>query len=247
MWSASRHVFASRKFPVGRHRAGPLGSRSGVAALEFALILPVLVSMIAGLFDLTTGYIASLRVNYCAQAIDQIATAEAAGSTTTNTLNLSQVSAAASAAYAYLPNLLSASPPTFGIVVTSIVMTPTVVGCTTGCTYTPHVAWSGTFKGTSGTKRPCDTVQGTSVITQTTDSSTPSPTTLPSDVYSAASLLVVDVTYTFTPTFSNFITSSFTMRQSAYFAPRTGLVNSYIRYVYVSPDSTTLCSGYPSA
>jgi hypothetical protein len=85
------------------------------------------------------------------------------------------------------------------------------------------------------------------VITQTTDSSTPSPTTLPSDVYSAASLLVVDVTYTFTPTFSNFITSSFTMRQSAYFAPRTGLVNSYIRYVYVSPDSTTLCSGYPSA
>jgi Flp pilus assembly protein TadG len=232
---------------TGRCRAGLLGSRSGVAAIEFALVLPVVVSMLAGLFDVTNGYIASLRVNYCAQAIDQIATAEAAGSTTANTLNLLQVSTAASAVYGYLPNLLSASPPVFGAVISSIAMTPTVTGCTSGCTYTAHVAWSGNYLGTLGTLRPCDIAQGVSVITATTNTQAPSPTTLPSSVYSAAPLLVVDITYQFTPTFFSFITSSFTISQSAYFAPRTSLANNWIQYVYVAPDSTTLCNGYPSA
>ena len=230
-----------------RTRVGLLGARRGVAGLEFALLAPVLVTFLTGLFDVTTAYIAWERVDLCAQAIDQIATTEAAGSTTANTLNLSQTSSAASAAYAYLPNILTATPPAFGVTISSIAMTPTVSGCTSSCTYTAHVAWSGNYQGTSGTKRPCDVTQGSSVITQTTDGSTPSATTLPSDVYSAAPLLVVDISYTFTPMFFNYITSGFTMRQSAYFAPRTGITNGWIQYVYSAPDSTTLCTGYPSA
>jgi Flp pilus assembly protein TadG len=235
------------KLLTGRRRAGLLGARQGVAGLEFALILPVFISMVTGFFDISNGYVASLRVNLCAQAIDQIATAEAAGSTTANTINMLQISAAASAAYAYLPNLSSASPPAFGVTVSAVAMTPTVSGCTSGCTYTAHVAWSGNYQGTLGTLRPCDTVQGTSVITETTDTVTPSATTLPSDDYSAASLMVVDVTYTYTPTFFSFLTSSFQIHQSAYFAPRTGITDKWIQYVFVAPDSTTLCPGYPSA
>ena len=235
------------RFLTCRRRAGFFWARQGVAALEFALIFPVIVTMLTGFFDISNGYIASLRVNLCAQAIDQIATAEAAGSTTTNTINLSQISAAASAAYAYLPNLSSASSPAFAVTISAVAMTPTVSGCTSGCTYTAHVAWSGNYGGTLGTLRPCDTVQGSSVITQTTDTGTQSATTLPSDDYSAASLLVVDVTYTYTPTFFSFITSSITIRQSAYFAPRTGIADKPIQYVFAAPDSTTLCPGYPSA
>ncbi len=237
-----RYTAGTRRRPTGL-----LGARRGVAAIEFALIAPVLVTMLAGIYDIGNGYIATLRVSMCAQAIDQIATAEAAGSTTANTLNLSQVTAAASAAYAYLPGLTSGSPPIFGVVISSVAMTPTISGCTSGCTYTAHVAWSGSYQGTSGTLRPCDTVRGTSVITQSTDTATPSATTLPSDVYSAASVLVVDVTYRYTPLFFSFIGSSITIRQSAYFAPRTGLQNAWIQYVYTASDSTTLCSGYPSA
>jgi Flp pilus assembly protein TadG len=243
----SDRLLIAYKHLTGRRRAGVLGSRSGVAAIEFALVLPVVVTMLAALFDVTNGYIASLRVNYCAQAIDQITTAEAAGSVTANTLNLLQVSTAASAVYGYLPNLLSASPPNFGTVISSVAMTPTVTGCTSSCTYTAHVAWSGNYLGSLGTLRPCDTTQGVSVITATTNTQTPTPTTLPSSVYSAAPLLVVDITYTFTPTFFSFITSSFTISQAAYFAPRTGLANNWIQYVYVAPDSTVLCTGYPSA
>ena len=66
------------------------------------------------------------------------------------------------------------------------------------------------------------------------------------DVYSPAPLLVVDITYTFKPLFYRFVTD-ITMRQSAYFSPRAGLSNNWIQYIYVAPDSTTLCAGYPSA
>jgi Flp pilus assembly protein TadG len=236
----SAHILiGSRRSILGR-------SGRGVAGIEFALLAPVLISMLAGLYDLTTAYIAWERLNLSVQAIDQIATSQAANSTTTNTLTHAQTTAAASGVYAYLPNILTASAPSFGVSLSSIVMTPTVSGCTTNCTYTAHVAWSGVFQGTAGVRRPCDAVRGTSVITQTADTAPPSPDTLPTDVYSPASLLVVDVTYTFKPMFYNFI-SSFTMKQSAYFSPRSGLSNDWIQYVYVAPDSTTICPGYPSA
>ena len=221
-------------------------ARQGLAGLEFALLAPVLVSMLAGLYDLTSAYISWERVNLCAQSIDQIATSVAAGNSQTNTLTLVQAQTAASAAYAYLPGILGASPPAFGVTISSVVMTPTVAGCTTGCIYTAHVAWSGVYQG-SGTKRPCDATLGTAAITQTADTASPSPTTLPADVYSAASLLVVDVTYTFQPVFYRYLTSNFTMLQSAYFPPRSGLTDSWIEYFPGTSDSTTLCSGYPAA
>jgi len=222
-------------------------SRNGLAGIEFALIAPVLLSMLAGVYDLTTAYIAWERVNLCAQAIDQVATAQAANSIATNTLTKAQTSAAASSAYAYLPGVLTPSATPFGVTVSSIVMTPVVPGCSGNtCLYTPHVAWSGVFQGAAGSRRPCDVVQGVSVITQVADTASPSATTLPADVYSPAPLLVIDVTYTFKPLFYSFV-SDITMRQSAYFSPRTGLSNNWIQYVFTAPDSTTLCAGYPSA
>jgi Flp pilus assembly protein TadG len=236
-----------RHFPARSGSVGLLRSRGGLAGLEFALLAPVLVTMLAGLYDLTLAYIAYERVNLCAQTIGQIATIQAAGSTATNTLSLSQATASASAAYAYLPKLLNASPPAFGVTISSVVMTPTVSGCSSGCTYTAHVAWSGIYEGAAGLKRPCDTTQGASVITQSSDTAATSPTTLPSDVYSAAPLVVVDVTYQFTPLFFKFITSSFTIVKSAYLPPRSGITNNWLQYVFAAPDSTTLCPGYPSA
>ncbi len=43
---------------ASRGRSGLLRSREGLAALEFALIAPLLVTMVAGLYDLTTAFIA---------------------------------------------------------------------------------------------------------------------------------------------------------------------------------------------
>jgi Flp pilus assembly protein TadG len=224
-----------------------LRSREGVAALEFALIAPVMLAMLAGLYDLTTAFMAWRRVTAAALAIGKIATGEAAStSADTNTLSSTQTLAAASAVYPYLPSLLQPSPPAFGVTISSIVMTPTVAGCTTSCTYTPHVAWSGVFAGT-GQVRPCDAVQGTSVISSASDTASPSSTTLPVHIYSAAPLLVVDVNYTFEPLFFQFVTST-VMRQSAYLSPRTGTTSAWTKYSPAGAgDTTGLCAGYPAA
>ena len=154
--------------------------------------------------------------------------------------------AAASAVYPYLPSLMQPSPPAFGVTISSIVMTPTVSGCTSDCTYTAHVAWSGVFEGT-GQVRPCDTVQGTSVLNSVADTANPSPSTLPVDIYSAAPLLVVDVTYTFQPLFFTFITGNVVMAQSSYLSPRMGLTTAWVQYFPGSNDTTGLCAGYPAA
>jgi Flp pilus assembly protein TadG len=228
------------------HRGGLLRSRNGVAALEFALLAPVLFVMVAGMFDLTRGYIAWKRVATSAQAIAEISTSEAATLLGTNQLNQSQATTAATAIFAFLPDTLSAVPSTFGVTISSVVMQPTVTGCTSGCTYAPHVAWSGVYEG-SGTMRPCDARPGVSAMSFVADNANPSPTTLPTDLQGIAPLLVVDVNYTFQPLFFMFITGNISMNQSAYFSPRTGTITNWVQYYPGSPDSTSLCPNYPAA
>jgi Flp pilus assembly protein TadG len=216
--------------------------RRALAAIEFALIAPVLVLMAFGSYDIVQGFITYTRVNYAAQAIGQIATSMAVAGTNLNQLNDTQALAATSAVYALLPALNSANPPAFSVVLSSIAMTPTVSGCTSNCTYTAHVAWSSVFQG-SGTARPCDTTQGVSVITSVPDTASPSPTTLPVDAYSSSPLLVADVTYTFQPVFLIAIQTSITMTSSAYFSPRTGGPANWVQFTDTTP--AIQCPGYP--
>ncbi|MBE7159080.1 MAG: pilus assembly protein, partial [Rhodospirillales bacterium] len=176
-------------------------AQDGLAAVEFGLILPVMVTMLAGLYDTSYAFIAWQRVNLAANAIDQIATTAAANAIATNTLTQAQAIAASTAAHAYLPGILTGAVSDFGVTISSVAMTPTVSGCTSNCTYTAHVAWSGTYAGTAGQQRSCDAQAGQSALTRVPDSSPASATTLPADVYSAAPLLVVDVKYTYRPVF----------------------------------------------
>jgi Flp pilus assembly protein TadG len=216
--------------------------RRALAALEFALIAPVLVLMAFGSYDIVQGFIAYTRVNYAAQAVAQIATSLAVAGTNLNQLNDTQALAATSAVYALLPALSGPHPPAFSVVLSSIAMTPTVSGCTSNCTYTAHVAWSSVFQG-SGTPRPCDTTQGVSVITAVSDSVSPLPTTLPVDAYSSSPLLVADVTYTFQPLFLIAIQSSITMTSTAYFSLRTGGPSNWVQFTDTTP--AIQCPGYP--
>ena len=222
-------------------------ARAGVAAIEFGLLAPVVVVMLAGLYDITQAFIAWERVTLAAQAIDQIATTIAATPPNNNFLTLAQATTASTAVYAYLPNLLWQSPPAYSVTISSIAMVPLASGgasCTGPTTCAAQVAWSGTFVGTTGTtqQRQC----GLGVIIQSTDTAAPSPTSLPANVYSPSSLLVVDVTYQFTPTFFRFLTGGFTIAESAYYPPRIGLQTDYITYTYVAPDATTVCTPAPA-
>jgi Flp pilus assembly protein TadG len=238
----SRSALRGRLSKLGR--AGLIRSRGGLAAVEFALVAPVLVTLCAGLYDLTSAFLAWQRVNMAALEIAQITTYEAAANNNANMniLNIAETQTATSAIYAYLPDTLTAPTASFGVVVTSVVVTLQNPACTSSCSYIPNVAWSGRFQGGAGTMRVC----GASALGWVADIVASSPTTLPTDLQQPQPLVVVDVYYTFKPMFFTFITGNIVMMRSAYFSPRTGLPSDWVQYYWAGlPDLTVQCPGYP--
>jgi Flp pilus assembly protein TadG len=210
-------------------------STHAVAAVEFALIAPVLVIFMLGLFDLSNGITTWWHLTEAAHAVAQIATVSAAQPDQSNQITATQVNTAATAAYPLVPQLATASSAIFGVTLTSVVFTAgTGANCANG--YCANVAWSMTPQGTAPS-RSCGTLQPVA------DATAPSKTTLPSDAFSAAPLLVVDVFYKFTPLFTRFITSSISMMRTAYLSPRTG-TNSQWTTLVNPPSTTVLCPGY---
>jgi hypothetical protein len=93
-------------------------------------------------------------------------------------------------------------------------------------TYTPTVTWS-TGARTCGL-----------TMTAAPDTNTYNPATMPTDVFGPGSLIVVDVTYTFTPTFGAAFLPTIPIERSAYMAPRN--------VAFVESQSTSLappCAG----
>jgi hypothetical protein len=97
------------------------------------------------------------------------------------------------------------------LTLSSVVFTPTIPGCTSGCTYVASVAWSlGTISARSCSIPPI----------ATSDTSLPSYTTLPQDVFTAGSVIVADVVYPFVPLLATRFMPSITLRRSVYLQPR---------------------------
>ncbi len=211
--------------------------RRGIAVVEFALVTPVMFLIPVGMIDLTNGFTAQRRVSEAALAVGQIATGLAAQPNTTNSLTTAQAQSAASAIFASLPTLLGAPANTFSVTLTSVVMTPTVAGCTSACTYRANVAWSHVLYGSATTARACGQ------LTSAAAGTAPSASQLPADAFTAAPLLVVDVRFTFTPLFFTFVKNSISMSALTYLPPRTGTNTQWVRYVDSSPASH-LCPGY---
>ena len=136
-------------------------------------------------------------------------------------------------AIATFPDVLSVANNTgaywwvlLNVQMTSIKFTATPTGCTTSCTYKPAVVW-GTGARTCGL-----------TINPVADTNTYNPASLPKDVFGPGSLIVVDVFYSFTPTFGAAYLPSIPIERSAYMAPRNVSV--------VESKATTMappCSG----
>ncbi len=61
---------------------------------------------------------------------------------------------------------------------------------------------------------------GVAPVPAASDKAEPSLTTLPPDVFTSGSLIVIDLAYTFTPVFGSAFFPSVTLRRSAYVQPR---------------------------
>lgn len=198
--------------------------RVGTSALEFALLAPALVAIALSLYDVTNAAITWWQLASAAQAIDLIATSLAATPTLTNVLTASDAVTASTAIYAVRPSLIPATATQqFGVTLTSVVLVPTPSGCTSGCSYRADVAWSASLQG-NAPARPCGT------LAAAPDGAPASPTTLPVDAFSPSPILIADVMYQFTPLLTTPFGGTFTMREAAYLAPRTGANAAWVRY-----------------
>jgi Flp pilus assembly protein TadG len=218
---------------------------SGVVALEFALLAPVVLIMLIGSFDVTRGLIAANRLSNAAQQVVEIATATAgqasyaaSGTIPAHTMNVltdSDVYNATTAPFAVLPDLASrvpvgnvASPPmnistSFSITLSGVTFSGTPAGCTTNCTAytTATVAWSVANSLGSPIKRMCGS------IGQSQDTDPPALNTMPKGTYGPVTVLVADLSYTYTPLFSGYVIGPITLNRTAYLSARTGNTLQY--------------------
>lgn len=210
--------------------------RRAVAALEFALLAPVLIVVGLSLLDVTNAVTTWWRLAAAADAIGRIATTYAATDNNSNSLSTSQAATASTAVFAVIPSLATAPLSRFGVTLSSIVMTPTSKSCSGNCTYVANTAWSLVLQGT-GAARPCGT------LAAVPDTQPPSPGTLPVDSFTAAPMLVVDVVYTFTPLFSTLFGAGPRFVEAAYLPARTGGNANWVRLTGANAASAQ-CPGY---
>jgi Flp pilus assembly protein TadG len=163
------------------------GDARGIAAVEFALVLPLLLLMLFGSYDVSRMVMANQKVGVAAGTVAELVAAQPTG-TPQPQANITAMVAAGTVAMA--PFAASATTVT----VSAIDLT-TVKG--TCCTAT--VNWSVTQ---GGTLRPCNTV-----FTQTTLDAAPSLTSVPAALASPpasvqalvpeTAIIVTDVTFSY--------------------------------------------------
>lgn len=198
------------------------GSTLGVAAVEFALVFPFLI-LIMGAFVEIFRYVQVSReiTSYASAAATMLAT------NTTGTIAYTDLHYAADAAMIMAPQILADSfskgvswSQDISISMAGISFTPTVTGCTSGCTYKANVNWTGSQEA-----RACG-----STLTAVADSSAPTASSLPTDLFNAVTTpsgtsaplfeVVVDVSYSWSPILFSKFFHTIAISRSAFFAPR---------------------------
>jgi Flp pilus assembly protein TadG len=215
--------------------------RRAASTVEFAFLVPVVLLLLLMGFDTGRYVLATQRIQEVANSVAEMLSQTGIASTppaTTPTgagyVQDSDLHYYYDSAMATYPDVLAVANNTgnywwqlLTVQMTSIYFNASPANCVSpNCTYTPEVVW------TTGT-RSCGLT-----ITAASDTSGYNPATLPTDVFGPGSLIVVDVFYTFTPTFGAAYLPSIPIERSAYMAPRNVSV--------VESQSTSMappCSG----
>ncbi|MET0258185.1 MAG: TadE family protein [Methylobacterium sp.] len=197
-----------------------------MAAIEFAVIMPVLITIMLGGIQLVTYTNASRRVDLVVRSISEmLSQAVPPANSSTATVNAVDLHFAYDSAMVTFPYLLTDAKARGiawwqGIVINfaSIKFTPTLAICPASGDQSPcklaSVVWTSTGVN-SANYRPC-------VIPQlpADDTSAPSPATLPRSVFGSSSIIVVDVVFTFRPSFGAGIVPPIRIARTAYIQPR---------------------------
>lgn len=191
-------------------------ARGAVAGIEFALILPLLLALLAGLVDLSLAFITARRLSVAASDVALMASTMAVQSSNLNALSGTQAWRATTAPFAVFPawRAVGKSSKAFSITLSAVEFAATPAGCTTQCaSRVANTRWSVGNATGQVVLRPCG---GLAMAASGSDSMT----TLPAGVFGTTSLLVGDVSTVFVPLFTSVFVGPVTLLRSAYVPPR---------------------------
>jgi Flp pilus assembly protein TadG len=212
--------------------------KDGVAAVEFALLLPLMLVLYIGTAELTTGLMANRKMTLVARAVSDLIAQENAdtGIDSTSLQNIFNSAGAIMSPF---------STSSLKITASSIRFVPKSGAPANNPQYKAMTVWT-VGNNASATKRPC----GDSALTQVPNTTKPTFSTMPAGLYSSGTIIVADVRYTYTPNFGGSLLSwsstesSISMAHTTYMKPRT---QDEIQY-NASPSTIanmTVCSPVP--
>jgi Flp pilus assembly protein TadG len=210
-------------------------AEQGLAALEFALVVPLLVMALVGFSEIDRYAATTRQLESSANAISQMLTQST--SVTNGDLNFAYDSLTV-----LFPRVLDDSArkgarwrDDISVAMSSVAFAKTNPACATNCAYTAQVAWSG-----GSAKRPCATP-----LKSAPNASRPSSTELPADAFGPNALVAVDLEFTYAPLFAAKLFGPVTIKRSGFMQARYTPTNSYVKYAVAGGDSlVTTCPGY---
>ena len=205
-----------------------LQARRGLAGVEFAIVVPLLLTLLCGVVDLSRAILLSRRLTLAASYTATTASTMAVQASSLNALSGLQAWQATTAPFAVFPDwLLPPRPGSFSITLSSVTFVPS------GSGYTAQVAWSVANPGGQTRLRNCGTLQAVP------DGAPTSPESLPVDAFGPTSILVADVSGVFTPVFTSVFLNPFTLQRSQYISPR---INNGIALTNGFPGPVITCA-----
>ncbi|MDX7953808.1 TadE/TadG family type IV pilus assembly protein [Lichenihabitans sp. Uapishka_5] len=202
------------------------GDEDAASAVEFSIVLPILLVLLLGGSQVVVYINATRKVQQVATSVSEMLSqaAPAISTNSTATINSTDLEFSYDAALVIFPYVMTDSQrqgiawrTDLLVSMASVSFTPNNNICIgadlSGC-YTSNVDWTST--GTpSGAYRPCGHSQNP------IDNGAPyNRTGLPRSLYGPGSVVVVDVRFTFTPTFGAGFVGPITITRSAFVQPR---------------------------
>jgi Flp pilus assembly pilin Flp len=211
-------------------------AQTGVAAIEFALLLPLLIVMMLGSFELQRYLRIERQLTLTAE---NIAAMVAQRQSIENNYDFNF---ALNVAIHTFPAGHDEPPKHWWHVIvhqiSGVIFTPTVAGCTKNCTYAANLTWSwptyNTAFGLDALRRQCGP------ITPAPDSAPPTGATLPASMFGPGSMIVVDLRYQFKPLFGSAFMPKIILSRRGYANAR--FASPYLKAV--GDYSLLNCPGY---
>ncbi len=200
----------------------------GIAAVEFALILPLMLTLYIGTAEISNTLMASRKETLVARTLSDLVAQQPSGTNLTDA-DLDSIFAAATAIMA---------PFDGSVLKMTITSVEFVANAKSATAFDAKPRWTAIRNG--GTKRPC------AVLTAGANTDSATATTMPTGIYQAGSVIVADTSYTYVPafggTFMNFSQGGITFSHTTYMRPRN---TTLIAYAPASPPATsTVCAAY---